>query len=152
MESMQPIYNLETQHDTAAGTMTHTITNRVQVVAHIKKGEILVLVDGNIVNTYRNMSVKEYEARLLEVEEHAYQLERKDKIKNMLCKVAVYAIICVAILALFALSGDNDEWSMGMFAAQKAGCLSVMAGCYYVVKHTPALAAAWKSIDNNIKE
>ena len=152
MATKQPTYSWETSHDTANSIMTHTFSQRVQVVSNIKNGEILVKVDGNTVNAYYNTTVKEYEALLLAVEDYAYQLGRKDRIKSLLYKVAVYAIITLAILAVFALGGDNDKWSLGMFAAHKAGCAAVIAGCYYSVKHTPALAAVWRSIDNEIKE
>lgn len=148
----QPKYNWETQHDTAAKTMTHTFSKRVQVVSNIKNGEIQVLIDGHIVNTYYSLPVKHYEALLLATEEYAYELQRKDLIKATLAKVAVYVLMAIGILALFALGGDNDEWSLAQFTVQKATCIAVMASCFYGVKCTPVLAAAWNEIDNNIKE
>lgn len=148
----QPKYNWDTQFETAQNTMTHTMTDRVQVVSNIKNGEILVKVDGNTVNAYYNTPVKEYEALLLSVEEYAYQLQREDKFKMAVCKIAVYVLMCIAILALFALAGDNDSWSLGQFFGQKACCMGIMAGCYYSVKRTPMLAAAWQEMNRNNPE
>lgn len=151
MATKRPTYNWDTQFDTANNTMTHTFSKRVQAVANIKNGEVLVKVDGNTVNAYHSMPVKEYEALLLGMEQYAYKLERKDRLKMLLAKVAVYIIMSVAILALMALTGENDSLSLGWFAAQKAACFAVMGGCYLSIKHTPALAAAWRNIGNNTK-
>lgn len=151
MATQQPTYNWDTQFDTANNTMTHTFSKRVQAVANIKNGEVLVKVDGNTVNAYYGMPVKEYEALLLGIEQYAYKLERKDRLKRLMAKVAVYVIMSVAILALMALAGENDSLSLGWFAAQKAACFAVMGGCYLGIKHTPALAAAWREIDNDTK-
>lgn len=151
MATKQPTYNWDTQFDTANNTMTHTFSKRVQAVANIKNGEVLVKVDGNTVNAYHSMPVKEYEALLLGMEQYAYKLERKDRLKMLLAKVAVYIIMSVAILAVMALAGENDSLPIGWFAAQKAACFAVMGGCYLSIKHTPVLAAAWRNIDNNTK-
>lgn len=151
MAKKEPTYNWDTQFDTAKNLMTHTFSNRVQAVANIKNGEVLVKVDGNTVNAYYGMPVKEYEALLLGMEQYAYKLERKDRIKMLLAKVAVYIIVSVAILALMALAGDDESLSLGWFAAQKATCFAVMGGCCLGIKHTPALAAAWRDIDNTTK-
>ncbi|MCM1022405.1 MAG: hypothetical protein NC403_09410 [Muribaculaceae bacterium] len=151
MATKQPIYGWETQHDTANHTMTHTFTKRVQVVSNYKKGEAVLLVDGKIAETYGKMPVNDYTALLLDVEQYANQLERNDKAKKLACKVVVYAIMVVAMLALFALAGDNDEWSLGMFTAQKVCCFAIMGSCYYGVKYTPALAAAWQEMNNSKK-
>lgn len=151
MATKRPTYSWDTQFDTANNTMTHTFSERVQAVANIKNGEVLVKVDGNTVNAYHSMPVKEYEALLLGMEQYAYKLERKDRQKMLLAKVAVYIIMSVAILAVMALAGENDSLSLGWFAAQKAACFAVMGGCYLSIKHTPVLAAAWRNIDNNTK-
>lgn len=76
MATKQSTYNWDTQFDTANKVMTHTFSKRVQAVANIKKGEVLVMVDGNTVNAYYDMPVKEYEALLLGVEQYAHKLER----------------------------------------------------------------------------
>lgn len=146
MAKKQPKYNWETQFDTANNIMHHTFTDRVEVKANIKNGEILVLIDGHIINTYYNMPVKAYEALLLGVEQYAYQLERKDRIKAFWFKVAVYAIITIGLLAFFALGGDNDSCSLGVFAAQKAACIAIMGCCWLSIKHTKGLAMAWENI------
>lgn len=151
MATKQPTYNWDTQFNTANNTMTHTFSKHVQAVANIKKGEVLVKVDGNTVNAYYGMPVKEYEALLLGVEQYAYKLERKDRLKMLLAKVAVYIIVSVAILAFMALASENDSLPIGWFAAQKAACFAVMGGCYYSIKRTPVLAAAWRDIDNDTK-
>lgn len=151
MATKQPIYSWETQHDTANHTMTHTFTQRVQVVSNTQKGEAVLLVDGKIAETYGNMPVEDYIALLLDVEQYAYQLERNDNAKKLACKVIIYAIITVAMLALFALAGDNDECSLGMFAAQKACCFAIMGCCYFGVKYTPALADTWQEMNNSKK-
>lgn len=147
----QPKYGWETSFETAQNIMRHTFSDRVQVASNIKTGEVLVLVDGHTVNTYWRMPLEEYEALLLGCEEYAYELQRKDRVKAVLAKVAVYVIITIAILALFAIAGDNEKWSLGQFMAQKASCAAVMACCFYGVKHTPALATAWHDINENTK-
>lgn len=152
MATKAPSYNWDTQFDTANNTMTHTFSQRVQVVSNIKNGEASVKIDGNTVNAYYNMTVKEYEALLLAVEQHANQLEREGRLKSQLCKAVVYVLMGIGIFALMLLGGDNEEWSLGMFTAHKVYCIAVMAGCFLSVKHTPALAAAWQSIDKGIKE
>ena len=113
MAKKEPTYNWDTQFDTAKNLMTHTFSNRVQAVANIKNDEVLVKVDGNTVNAYYSMPVKEYEALLLGVEQYAYKLERKDRLKMLLAKVAVYIIVSVAILAFMALAGENDSLPIG---------------------------------------
>lgn len=138
-------YSWDTQFNN--NIMTHTFTSRVQVVSDLKKAEITMLVDGKIVSIYYNMPVKEYEELLLSVEEYAQELEAKSRTKAVLAKVAVYAIMSIAILAIFALAGENEHWSLGAFMAQKACCFAVMGGCYLSVKHTPALAKAWTEIN-----
>lgn len=152
MGTNKQCYGWGTYFETAENLMIHTFTDRVQVVANIKNGEVLVKVDGHTVNTYYGLPLGEYEALLLGVEQYATKLQRKDQFKMMLCKVAVYLLIGIAMLALIALAGDNDSLTLGEFAAQKVACMAVMGCCYFSVKHTPALAAAWKDIDNSIKE
>lgn len=70
-------YGWDTQFETAKSLMVHTFTNRVQVKSSLKSGEVQVLVDGNIVNTYHNIPLKEYENFLLGVEEYAATLQQK---------------------------------------------------------------------------
>ena len=152
MGTIKQRYGWDTQFETAENLMIHTFTDRVQVVANIKNGEVLVKIDGHTVNTYYGLPLTEYEALLLGVEQYAAKLQRKDRFKKLLGKVAVYLIMGIALLALMALAGDNDSLTLGEFAAQKAACMAVMGCCYLSVKHTPVLAAAWKEIDNNIKE
>ncbi len=77
MATTQPKYNWDTQFETAKNLMHHTFTDRVKVQANIKNGEVLVKVDGNTVNAYYGLTVKEYEALLLAVEEYAYSLQLK---------------------------------------------------------------------------
>ncbi len=138
-------YSWDTQFNN--NVMTHTFTDRVQVASNIKNGEINVLVDGNLVDVYYNMPVSEYEALLLGIEEYAQELAAKQRTKMLLAKIAVYIIMSIAVLAMFALAGENDEWSLGAFMTQKACCFAVMGGCYYGVKHTPVLAKAWKELN-----
>lgn len=140
-------YGWETQFDTANNVMTHTFSKNVQVVSNIKNGEVLVQVNGKTIEMYNNMPVKKYEATLLAVEAKAKKLERRYKAVSLLSKAAVWAISIVAMLAFIALGGDNEEWTLGMFATQKACCIAVIAGCYLSVKHTPALAAAWENMN-----
>ena len=148
----QPKYSWETQFETADNIMRHTFTERVQVASNIKTGEVLVLVDGNIINTYWSLPAREYEALLLACEEYAYELKRKDQFKAMLAKVAVWVLIAIGVLAFMALGGENDEWTNTQFVTSKLACFGVMGGCWLTVKHTPARAAAWRKIDENIKE
>ena len=140
-------YGWETQFDTANDLMTHTISEHVQVVSNIKKGEVHVQVNGETIKTYNNMPVKKYEATLLAVEAKAKKLERRYKAVSLLSKAAVWAISIIAMFAFIALGGDNDEWTLGMFATQKACCIAVIAGRYLSVKHTPARAEAWESMN-----
>lgn len=88
-------YNWDTKFETAKSLMVHTFSDRVKVVANLKKSEVLVMVDGHTVNTYYNMPVKEYEYFLLGVEEYANQLKRRGQFKA----VAVFIIGFVAAVA-----------------------------------------------------
>lgn len=100
MAKKQPKYSWDTQFDTANNIMHHTFTDRVEVKSDIKNGEILVLIDGHIINAYYNMPVREYEALLLGVEEYAYQLQRASWIKRQWYAVAaLFALLAV----LFAI-------------------------------------------------
>lgn len=153
MATKQPKYSWETEFDTAHNTMTHTFSDRVQVVANIKNGEVLAKVDGNTVNAYYNIgSPKEYEALLLACEDYAYQLQRRDRRKALLGKIALYAVMAIIILMFFALCGDNDEWTLGQFFMQKATCFAIMGACIYSIKRVPFLAAAQKHMDAELKE
>ncbi len=100
-------YNWETRFETAKSLMVHTFTDRVQVEANLKNGEVLVLVDGHTVNTYHNMPVKEYECLLLGVEEYANQLKRREQFKAMMYKAAVCLLMVMAIMAAAMLSSSN---------------------------------------------
>ena len=145
-------YNWETYFVTAKSLMAHRLTDRVEAMDNLKCWELQVLVDGSIVNTYSKMPVKEYESLLLGIEEYANKLQRKDTIKKLLGRIAVYILMAICTLAFIALCGENDEWSLCMLAAQKSACFAVMGGCFLSIKHIPVLAAAWKEIDNKIKE
>lgn len=142
----------DTSFETATNTMTHTFTDRVQVVSNIKNGEILVKVDGNIVDVMYNLPICQYEKLLLAVEANAYKRQRRDGIKMQVCKAIVYTLIAIGVVALISIGGDCDEWTMGQFLGQKAACFAIMGVCWFSVKHTPALAAAWEEIDKSIEE
>lgn len=152
MGTNKQCYGWDTYFETAENLMIHTFTDRVKVKTYLKGGLVQVCVDGNIVKTYGNMPLSKYENLLLHIERYAAKLQRKDQFKMVLGKVAVYLLMGIALLALMALAGDNDSLTLGEFAAQKAACMAVMGCCYLSVKHTPVLAAAWKDIDNSIKE
>lgn len=106
MARKQPKYGWDTQFDTANNIMHHTFTDRVEVKSNIKNGEILVLVDGHIVNTYYNMPVKAYECLLLGVEEYAYQLQRSRWAKRLYAAAAIL-LLFVALLAVVA---NTSAW------------------------------------------
>lgn len=73
-------HNWTTQFETAKSLMVHTFTSRVQVKSSLKSGEVQVIVDGNIVNTYHSMPIKEYESLLLGVEDYAAQLQQNGQL------------------------------------------------------------------------
>ncbi len=97
-------YNWETKFETAKSLMVHTFTDRVKVEANLKRGEVLVLVDGHTVNAYYGkMPVKEYECLLLGVEEYANQLKRKDQFKEV--AIFIFGFVA-AVTAALLLTGN----------------------------------------------
>lgn len=104
---MAKTYNWETRFETAKNLIVHTFTDRVQVEANLKNGEVLVLIDGHIVNTYHNMPMKEYECLLLCVEEFANQLKRRELFKAVAHTALACLIMAMAIVAAAILSSTN---------------------------------------------
>lgn len=152
MATTKPMYSWDTQFDTANNTMTHTFSERVQVVSNIKTGVVLMLVDGTTKCERTGFKLDDYEDWLLDVERYACQLTAADNRKVMLGKVALYAVIAIIILAFFALDGDNDEWTLGQFFAQKATCASIIGVGVLSIKHVPLLAAAMQRVDAELEE
>ena len=152
MATTKPMYSWDTQFDTANNTMTHTFSERVQVVSYIKTGVVAMLVDGNTKCERNGFKVDTYEEWLLDVERYAYQLAAADRRKTLLGKVALYAVIAIIILAFSSLTGDNESWTLGQFFTHKGACFGVMGAGILSIKYVPILAAAQKQLDEQLKE
>lgn len=152
MATTKPMYSWDTQFDTANNTMTHTFSERVQVVSNIKTGVAAMLVDGNTKCERNGFKVDAYEEWLLDVERYAYQLAAADRRKALLGKVTLYAVIAIIILAFFALTGDNESWTLGQSFIHKGACMGVIGAGFLSIKHVPLLAAAQKRMDAELKE
>jgi hypothetical protein len=68
-------YNWKTHFDTANELMIHTFSKRVKVVTSLKTGEVKVMKNGEVINSWQNPIIAEYERFLLEVAKDVKQLE-----------------------------------------------------------------------------
>lgn len=54
-------FTWETTFDPSKDLMIHTMTDRVSVVSNLRTGVVKVLKDGNVIDTFENALISEYE-------------------------------------------------------------------------------------------